>query len=145
MNKGDNIIDSRDVIKAFEDLNNEYETLCETLKESYEEWEGEKDKDAIKDIKDAVAALEEWSDYDDWKELKDLVEEAEGYGDWKYGETMILDSYFEDYARELADDIGAVKGEGWPNHCIDWKQAADELKMDYTSVSFGDYEYWIRS
>lgn len=45
---------------------------------------------------------------DELKVLKALESEAEGYsGDWQYGATLIRDSYFEDYARELAEDIGA--------------------------------------
>ena len=29
--------------------------------------------------------------------------------------------------------------------CIDWAQAARELRMDYTSVDFDGVTYWIRS
>lgn len=57
---------------------------------------------------------------------------------------MILDSYFEEYARQLADDIGAIQGDGWPNYCIDWEWAARELKHDYLSVYYGGYMYWVR-
>ena len=75
-----------------------------------------------------------------------LQEQAEGYAaDWRYGEGLIRDSYFETYARELADDIGAIKdGASWPYTCIDWEQAARELQMDYTSVEFDGVTYWIR-
>jgi hypothetical protein len=59
--------------------------------------------------------------------------------------TLIADSYFEDYARELATDIGAIDDSYiWPASCIDWKMAAEHLKMDYTSVTFEGREYWIR-
>lgn len=60
------------------------------------------------------------------------------------GPEMILDTYFEEYARQLADDIGAVQGEGWPNYCIDWEWAARELRQDYSSVTYGGYSYWVR-
>jgi len=78
--------------------------------------------------------------------LKALVEQASGYAaDWEHGETLIRDSYFETYAQELAEDIGAINSEAtWPNNCIDWEQAARELRMDYTSVSFDGVDYWIR-
>ena len=78
--------------------------------------------------------------------LKALADEGEAAYDWPHGETLIRDSYFEDYARELAADIGAIKeGAGWPNNCIDWEEAAYLLKEDYTTVSFGDVTYWIRA
>ena len=32
----------------------------------------------------------------------------------------------------------------WPNTCIDWDQAAGELKMDYSAVDFDGVTYWIR-
>jgi hypothetical protein len=65
-------------------------------------------------------------------------------GDW-YPASLIADSYFEDYARELADDTGAVDANaGWPNNFIDWKRAAEALQSDYTSVEIDGRDYWYR-
>lgn len=86
-------------------------------------------------------------DEDEAEELRVLLalqEEAEGSADWTHGETLIRDSYFEDYARELAEDIGAVPKDRWPCSHIDWEAAADDLKQDYMSVDFDGVEYWIR-
>lgn len=78
--------------------------------------------------------------------LQSLQAEVSDYAaDWQYGETLIRDSYFEDYARELAEDIGAIDPDaGWPNSYIDWERAAEALQMDYTSVEFDGVTYWIR-
>ena len=71
---------------------------------------------------------------------------AEGSPDWEHGETLIRDSYFEEYAQELAESCGMVNASAqWPARCIDWEQAASELKMDYMSVDFDGIEYWIRA
>jgi hypothetical protein len=88
-------------------------------------------------------SAEEASEY---AALKALAEEASDYAaDWEYGETLIRDSYFRDYAQELAEDIGAVNAQAtWPNNCIDWEQAARELRMDYTAVDFAGVTYWLR-
>jgi len=82
--------------------------------------------------------------------LKALLEECKGnggdhkwQGDW-YPVTLIRDSYFKDYAQELAEDIGAVKGGDWPNSYIDWDAAAEALQMDYTTVEFDGVTYWCR-
>lgn len=60
--------------------------------------------------------------------------------------SMIRDSEFEDYARDFAEDIGAVGRDAqWPVYHIDWAAAAEDLKMDYSEVEFGGYTYLIRS
>ena len=102
-----------------------------------------------REIIDRIAYLEDSEDADEIEEraaLVALAEQAEGYApDWQYGETLIRDSYFKDYAMELAEDIGAIDSNAsWPNTCIDWDQAARELQMDYTSVEFAGVTYWIR-
>jgi NAD(P)-dependent dehydrogenase (short-subunit alcohol dehydrogenase family) len=49
-------------------------------------------------------------------------------------------------AQQLAEDIGAISREDkWPLNCIDWAEAARELQVDYSSVTFGGVDYWIRS
>ncbi len=110
---GDDIIDSRDVIAAIEEL------------------ESEEDRDEFED--------------EELESLKSLAEEGEQAEDWIHGETLIADAHFEDYAEQLADDIGAIDSDaGWPLGHIDWEAAADALKMDYFSVEFEGIEYWLR-
>lgn len=117
------IIDSRDVIARIEELTDERDNF-----------EG------------GAWAEECGDDAEELASLMALAEQAEGYAaDWQHGEALIRDSYFEDYARELAEDIGAIKSDAsWPYTCIDWEQAARELQMDYTSVEFDGVTYWIR-
>ena len=110
--------------------------------------------DDVIDSRDVIARIDEleaienpnMDDADELVTLKALADEASQYAaDWEYGETLIRDSYFRDYAEELADDIGAVsKDATWPNNFIDWEAAADALKQDYTSVEFDGVTYWIR-
>jgi hypothetical protein len=78
--------------------------------------------------------------------LQALQDEAEGYcSDWKHGATLIRDSYFQEYAEQFADDIGAIdRNASWPICHIDWKAAAESLQMDYTSVDFDGVTYWVR-
>jgi hypothetical protein len=105
----------------------------------------------IEELREAREAATDESpfDEDDAEELgklEKLQEQAEGYcPDWTYGAALISDSYFEEYAEELADDIGAIdRNAGWPLSCIDWAQAALELQQDYTSVEYGSTTYWVR-
>ena len=149
--KYDDTIDSRDVIARIEELEAERDALDETVEEMAADYnrasygEDGTEHDAL--IR-ARKALEEWDDdnADELRILKALADEASGYAaDWRHGEALIRDSYFKDYAMELAKDIGAInRGATWPNTCIDWDQAAGELKMDYSAVDFDGVTYWIR-
>ena len=113
------VIDSRDVIARIEELEND------------------RDDENVGLLEIEVAELEA---------LTALADEASDYApDWQYGATLIRDSYFEDYAQELAEDIGAIGSNAtWPNNCIDWERATRELQMDYTEVDFDGVTYWIR-
>lgn len=90
-------------------------------------------------------------DEDDQGTLDDLIalaEEGETLDDWEYGVQLIRDAYFETFAQEFAEGIGAIdasqSGGNWPLYCIDWEMAARELQMDYTPVDFGTVTYWAR-
>ena len=153
-NLGDNIIDSRDVITRIEELEgdlNDLKQAVEDAKENVRSWEGDEERadeleDAKTELKEAEAALEEWYDKDEYDALKELENEFSGNGDWDHGETLILDSHFEDYARDLAEDICDMKKcDQWPFSCIDWEQAANELKHDYMSADADGYTYWMRA
>lgn len=115
----DDILDVRDLIKRFEEL----EELEEIDDEEIEE-------------RNALRALLD--------ELKGAGGDEQWRGDW-FPITLIADSYFEQYAQELADDIGAVDSKAsWPNDCIDWAKAARELQVDYTTVDYDGVTYWFR-
>ena len=78
--------------------------------------------------------------------LTALSSEGTDYSpDWENGVGLIRDSYFETYAQELAEDIGAIDpNAAWPTSCIDWARAAIELQMDYSCVDFDGITYWVR-
>jgi len=83
--------------------------------------------------------------------LESLLSDLEGGGgdeEWEgswYPVTLIRDSYFEDYARDFAEDIGAIsQNMAWPCCHIDWAAAAESLQMDYSSVEFDGTTYWYR-
>ena len=115
----DDVIDSRDVIARIEEL----EDLIE-----------DEDQDELNDEREELQTLRE------------LAEEASSTPDWPYGETLIRDSYFTEYAEELCKDIGALPSElPWyiADH-IDWEGVARSLQADYMNVEFDEVTYWIR-
>lgn len=124
----DDVIDLRDVIARYEEIEAEIEAQNE---------------DAGDTVEPAVRS--------EFSLLIELLADLKGYGgdeqwrgDW-YPITLIHDSHWVDYAQELAEDIGAIDRKAtWPNNCIDWDRAARELQQDYSSVEFGDETYWYR-
>lgn len=85
-------------------------------------------------------------DYEELCALRALAEQGEDSPDWTYGETLIRDSYFVEYAQDLAEDCGMIPHNlQWPCHCIDWDKAARELQMDYMCVDFDGVRYWIHA
>jgi hypothetical protein len=128
----DDIIDVRDVIERVEHL----EQLNQPGPVDLGEDDNEADQDALfEELADLEILL---------SDLRGNGEDEQWRGKW-YPVALIRDSYFEDYARELAEDIGAIRSDvGWPCNCIDWEQAARELKLDYNIVKIGGVTYWYR-
>ena len=127
---GSDIIDIRDVIARIEEL------------------EAERDSRIVEDDEQAAVNAEIEKEL---ATLNSFVAQAKGNsgdeqwrGDW-YPIAFIRDSYFQEYAEELADDIGATnKNARWPLNHIDWENAAEELKGDYVSYEFEGETYWAR-
>lgn len=144
-----NTIDSHDIIKRIDDLRDLQIALDDAREErkALEDTAGSTKEEldtAQRAVELALADFGE-DEADELKVLEALQEQAEGYCDWKHGEALIRDSYFETYAQELAADLGLTKADvTWPFTCIDWDQAAAELKMDYTAVDFDGVTYWVR-
>lgn len=127
-------LDSRDIIERIKEL----ESMRDDL-EIEDSERGNMDNPIWRD-------WEESSEAEELKVLLALQSEGEGSPDWSYGETLIRDSYFEEYAQELAEELDYIKKDvHWPYTCIDWERAAQELQYDYFTIDFDGVDYWIRA
>lgn len=109
------------------DLADEFDALSEelTAEGRFDDDESERRYMALTALIDEIGDLHEASDRDP---------------------TLIPEDEFEDYARELAEDIGAISPDAqWPVYCIDWSQAARDLAQDYSLVAFDNAYYYTRS
>lgn len=160
VHNGQNMLDSRDIITRLAELEEEREELVEAVKNAEETLADACDDTSClqhaeeqEELSEAVAeAKEELADWDadnsdELNALRSLDEEGrDACSDWEHGEQLISDSYFTNYAEELAEELGYMQNSNtWPFTCIDWEKAAEELKQDYTSVDFDGVTYWIRS
>ena len=129
----DDIIDSRTVINRIEYLEDFLSDLSDEnkTKEMYDP-----EEDANGDRSEAVEEL---------VSLRNLESQGESYSsDWRHGETLIHDDYFNEYAEELVKDIGDMPNEIPSYIVIDWEATAQNIKQDYTCVTFSGETYWIR-
>lgn len=127
---GADFFDVRDVIARFEELESERNDLSKTKRKTF----------------DASSESEEYA------ALQELLNNLKGdggdhqwRGDW-YPVTLIRDSYFEDYAREMASNLYGreIDEAKWPFDCINWEKAATSLQQDYSSVGFRGDIYCYR-
>lgn len=94
---------------------------------------------------DALEAAEELSSEETARAntLRELRNEIAEWGD---GATLIPIWAFEEYARELADELGLLPDSStWPLYCIDWEWAARELSHDYFEVELNGTTYKVRA
>jgi hypothetical protein len=148
ISNSDDVIDSRDIIERIEELqalrNSWTCPVCGM--EIFGTTEDDSQEGHNPDCDYYGPALDNLDDErEELAALLALQDDCIGVSDWIYGATLIRDGYFEEYAEDLARDLGYLdKATDWPFRHIDWKAAADELKNDYTYVNFGNETYWVR-
>lgn len=129
------VIDVRDIIARYEELESESVIFSD-----------ESDDDA----RTAAWRAANPDDAAELAALRDILAELAGYGgdeqwrgDW-YPVTLICDSHFTDYARELLEDCGTVPADlpSWVE--IDRDATARNVRVDYTPVEIDGVTYWYR-
>jgi hypothetical protein len=106
----------------------------------------------LMDSRDLIAVAEEIENTepedreDKWEETLEAINAiADDVSEWQYGATLIREDYFEEYAQQLAEDIGAIGRDAtWPLSHIDWPAAAEALLIDYSEVKFMGHTYYVR-
>jgi hypothetical protein len=172
INSSDDFIDVRDIIERVEQLEGEIKA-DEISEDNGAKAQRNDDGSVVEDIVTCETCGKSWNDalisertpapsarcpyeylhdeIEELSQLNDLLEDLcgnggdhEWRGDW-YPISLIRESHFEDYAQELAEDIGAISSDAkWPNNCINWEQAANELLIDYTSTEFEGVTFYYR-
>lgn len=129
----DDVFDSRDVVERLEEIETWIEELKSEIGDNSHPDDYVSEREDLDDLAQEREALESLRDEFDTRDFED-------------GITLISEADFENYARELAEDIGAYDPDaGWPNGYIDWERAARDLRIDYTAVEFHGVTYWGRA
>lgn len=134
------VIDSRDVIKALEIYRQAVIVLgipeSEVDTFTHENWPVSAPEDMDSDDEAVI---------DEFLALRDFHDAGEGYaGDWTFGATIIAESYFTEYAKEMCEDIGDLPRDLPGYLAIDWEKTAENLKVDYTEIEYKGETYLVR-
>lgn len=134
----DSVISMEDITDRVEELRGERDSAAQDYLDYREakggeaEWEEGEAKWADDNPEDAkeLAVLE--------KLVGELCGNGGDYqweGDW-YPQFLIQNTHFSTYARELAGELydTELRAAKWPFSHIDWEDAADALRQDYSSV-----------
>jgi hypothetical protein len=150
---GDNIIDSRDLYRRkceLESLRDDAENATNDYEEAQSELGGSDEPitdaeerrlgelcEAMKEAQDAFGEPEK-------EELKELERLENEIDDFMHGATLVHENYFKKYAEQYADDIGAIdRNAKWPVNCIDWDEAAEQLRSDFSEVAIDGAAYYF--
>lgn len=81
-----------------------------------------------------------------FEESHALIEELDELKELDPKVTYIHECHFVQHAQEVACDlVGRDTINSWPCDCIDWEQAVDALKMDYSTIELAGETYYYRS
>lgn len=124
------IIDLRDIIARVEELESEIDGI---VSDDTVYIHGETDS-----LQAELASLTAILD-----ELKGYGGDEQWRGDW-YPVTLICDSYFTDYAREMLHDCGDIPRDMPWFVEVDWDATARNIRVDYTPTEIDGVTYWYR-
>jgi hypothetical protein len=145
----DDIIASRDIIARIEELT-DLESAVEEAKAAMDEIDMAADDAEAQESEAEKCLADAEDDFDDdareeLKILRELAECGDGYcEDWPHGTTLIRESYFVDYCRDLVSDIGDLSKDILGYLVIDWDATADNLRADYTECEWDGVTYLFR-
>lgn len=146
-----NILDTRDLQdrldelqklkEALEDARTDVdELLAIDASEKTESWESD-----LSEARDTLEQAETEFSSDEQDELTELEALSEEVSEWSSGNQLIPEDDFEDYCKELCEDIGDIPRD-FPSYIvIDWESTAQNLKADYSEIEYQGTTYLYRS
>lgn len=146
-----NILDTRDLQdrldelqklkEALEDARTDVdELLAIDASEKTETWESD-----LSEARDTLEQAETEFSSDEQDELTELEALSEEVSEWSSGNQLIPEDDFEDYCKELCEDIGDIPRD-FPSYIvIDWESTAQNLKADYSEIEYQGTTYLYRS
>ena len=136
-----NILDTRNLAERREALKQE---ILDSFLENFPHYE--EMTESFEDIRFEEEEIESWKEYfeDELKEIEEIDDiENELGSEFEYGVTLVDVYDFTDYCEELVSDIGDLPKDlpSYIANNIDWEGVAEDLKLDYTEVTYQGSSY----
>ena len=138
-----NYLDTRDLDERLDELK-ALRDAVDDAQEALDAFPADAERQPDDEIDHAEAALDSARDAfgtDERKELAELEELESEVSEWSDGNTLIPESEFTDYCRELLEDCGDIPKDLPHYVVIDWEATADNLKADYSTAEFQGETY----
>ena len=134
-----NYIDTRNLAERREALKQE---ILDSFLENFPHYE--EMTESFEDIRFEEEEIESWKEYfeDELKEIEEIDDvENELGSEFEYGVTLVDVDDWEEYVEELLEDIGYIPKDfpSWIE--IDWESTANNVKVDYTEVTYQGNSY----
>jgi len=160
----DNILDTRDLNKRLDELEeqlNDLDTNIMDISDELEEMEEELESFKLNNLEDkfikesigiktlelekAKEELEEFKQSNEFEELEELKELESEIPQWIDGNQLINEDHFIDYCKDLIKDIGDLP-KNIPSYIvIDWESTAENLKVDYSEIDYQGETWFYRN
>lgn len=143
VSSSDNYIDPAEVELEADEFESEIEDKKQEITDLEDNLEAEDSIDEQVDIelqiaeaKDELAAIEVNA-----QDIIDLHAECENYA---RGSNLISESIFAEYCEEFAYDTGDISRDSQMAFYVDWDKYAEDMKMDYTTITFQGTDFYIQ-
>ena len=138
-----NILDTRNLAERREALKQE---ILDSFLENFPHYE--EMTESFEDIRFEEEEIESWKEYFE-EELKEIEEiddvENELGSEFEYGVTLVDVDDWEEFVEQDLEDIGYIPKDfpSWIE--IDWKATANNVRQDYTEVTYQGNSYLGRA
>ena len=133
------MIDTRDLAERREALKQE---ILDSFLENFPHYE--EMTESFEDILFEEEEIESWKEYFE-EELQEIEEinsiEVELGSEFEYGVTLVDVDDWEEYVEELLEDLGYIPKDFQSWIEIDWEATANNVKVDYTEVTYQGNSY----
>ena len=137
-----NVLDTRDLIEKREELK---EKIFNNFLAYFPQYEHM--TDSYEDILMDEEEIQDWKYV--WSEEIEHIEEIDSIenevSEFNDGTTLIDESDMEEYVKDLLEELGYIPKDfpSWIK--IDWSYTADNVRQDYSEVTYQGTEYFYRN